>query len=172
MNATSTMGNKIEFVSIAVAAALVGALGLGGAATAFADGEQVDAGSYSYLKGQMEVSDRMADVTDEDTDGNTDSDGNAYAEGVEYSYKAGAERGAGYADADHEDAEALVEEGVIESIDDIDAYAAEKHGQISNRFEGLDSMSATERHEHFSQYSHDAYAGDTLEELQSEGLAD
>ena len=100
MNATTTMGNKVKFVSIAVAAALVGALGLGGAATAFADGEQVDAGSYSYLKGQMEVSDRMADVTDEDTDGNTDSDGNAYAEGAEYSYKAGAERGASYADAD------------------------------------------------------------------------
>jgi hypothetical protein len=168
MNATTT-ANK--FIAGIAAAGIAGALCLGSAATAFAEGEQVDEASYGYHAAQASVSDRMATVAAEDTDGNTDSTGNANADTSAYSYNAGQQRGASYADAEHADADALVEAGIIESTDEIDAYAAAKHAEVSSRFSGLDSMTAEERHEHFSQFSHDAYAGDTVEELQAEGLA-
>ena len=174
MDAPTTANKGSKIVAAATAAALAGALCLGGAATAFAAGEQVDEGSYGYRAAQLHVSDRMASSEDvaADADGSADSTGNAYADGAEYSYNAGAQRGASYADADHEDADALVEAGVIDSAFDIDAYAAAKHAEVSARFGGLDSMTAQERHEHFSQFSRDAYAGDTIEELEAEGLAE
>lgn len=173
-NTTASTKTGSKFIAGIGAAILAGALCLGGSATAFADDEQVDTESYGYLTAQQHVSDRMATSEEvaADADGNTDSDGNAYAEGVEYSYKTGAAAGASYADAEHTDAEDLVAAGIIESTDEIDAYAAAKHADISSRFGGLDSMSPTERHEHFSQFSQDAYAGDTLEELQAQGLAE
>lgn len=159
----ASMAKSTKMVSGIAAAVLASALCLGAAGTALAADEQQGAESYSYLTGQMHVSDRMATNEDiaADADGNTDSTGNAYAEGTDYSYNAGAE---------HSNAEALVEAGVIESTDEIDAYAAAKHAEISARYSNADSMTAQERHEHFSQYSHDAYAGDTVEELQFEGI--
>lgn len=170
--ATTTKSMKV--ISGIAATALASALCLGAVGTALAADEQQGAESYSYLSGQMHVSDRMATSEDvaADPDGNTDSTGNAFAGGIGYSFNAGAERGASYADAEHSDAEALVESGIIESTDEIDAYAAAKHEALSSHFEGLDSMTAQERHEHFSQFNQDAYAGDTVSELQSEGLID
>lgn len=167
---TTTTASKL--IAPIVAAAIAGTLCLGGATTAFAAGEQVGEESYGYHAAQASVSDRMATATAEDADGDTDSTGNANADASAYSYNAGQQRGASYADAEHSDADALVEAGVIESANDIDAYAAAKHADVSSRFAGLDSMTAQERHERFAQFSHDAFAGDTVEELQAEGLAE
>ena len=84
-NTTTTTKTGSKFIAAIGAAALAGALCLGGMATAFADGEQVDAESYSYLAAQQNVSDRMATSEEvaADADSNTDSDGNTYAEGVD-----------------------------------------------------------------------------------------
>ena len=170
MKATTTTNTSSKLIASIAAAGIAGALCLGGVATAFAAGEQVDTGSYGYVAGQSHDADRAATAAEKDTDGNTDSTGNINADTSAYTYNAGQQRGASYADAEHADADALVEAGVIESADDIDAYAAAKHAEVSSRYGSTSSMTAQERHEYFSQFSHDASAGDTVEELQTEGL--
>ncbi|WP_156875991.1 hypothetical protein [Clostridium kluyveri] len=160
-----TNGKFLTASSVLAVALMVG----GGSLTAFAASAPATDGSatvsYSYLTGQQENSDRYtqyAAVSSFTTDEEREAYFEAQGIGGDGSYSA----------AQHLDAEALMEAGVIDqsTADQIVAYASQKHDDIHALYANKSSMTADERQAMYESMKKDGFDGDSVSELINAGI--
>lgn len=118
--------------------------------------------SYGYLAGQQKNGDRHAQY-EQVAAFSTDADRSAFF--AENDIGGGA-----YHDAQHLDADALVTAGIIDrtTADSIRQYATDKHTELSNRFNGMENLTPTERHELYAGF--DKNRGDSVDALLEAGV--
>lgn len=141
---------------IVVSAALAMTLAAATAVTAYAADD-----SYGYLAGERQSRDRRAQF--EQTALSSDQEQQTFFETRDAS-------GSKNSDAQHLDAQALADAGVIdqETADAFKEYACGKHDRIHGRFNGMDAMTPSERHTAFAACAEDC--GDSVEALLDAGV--
>lgn len=161
----TTKFQKTAATVLATAAVLAAGTVTAFAATTTGSTTTETTATYGYLTGQQQNNDRHALYEAVPTFA-TDAEREAYFE----SNSIGGD--GSYGAAQHLDAEALVEAGIIDqtTADKIAAYGFAKHDDIHARYEGKAEMTPDQRQAMYESAEADGFDGDSVSELLNAGI--